>query len=71
MDLRKKILGKNIKAERVRKNLTQFELSEKINISESSLSLIERGIQTPSSFIVYDIAKVLGIDISELFKNIS
>lgn len=63
MDTRNKNLGKNIKAERIRCGLTQFELAEKVCISESSLSLIERGRQTPSVFVVYDIAGVLNINI--------
>ena len=70
MSTRRITLGKNIKAERTRASLTQSELAENIGISESSLSLIERGIQTPSVFIVYDIANNLNIDINELFKNI-
>jgi len=70
MSTRRITLGKNIKAERTRASLTQSELAENIGISESSLSLIERGIQTPSVFIVYDIANSLNIDINELFKNI-
>ena len=69
-DKRIKLLALNIKAERIRKGLTQFDVAEKINISESSISLIERGVQTPSVFVVYDIAKLLDIDINELFKNI-
>ena len=69
-DERNKILAANIKAERNRKNLSQFELAEKINISESTISLIERGLQTPSVFLVLDIAKLLKIDINELFKGL-
>lgn len=69
-DVRNKILAANIKAERYRKGLSQFALAEKINVSESTISLIERGIQTPSVFLVYDIAKVLKINITELFKGI-
>ena len=68
-DSRIEILALNIKAERTRRKYTQAELAEKINVSESTISLIERGIQTPSIFIVYDIAKVLNIDIKELFKK--
>jgi putative transcriptional regulator len=70
MNTRNKILGKNIKAERIRKDLTQAKLAEKINISESSLSLIERGVQSPSVFIAFDIAKVLNIDINDLLKDL-
>lgn len=67
---RNKALASNIKAERNRKGLTQFELAEKISVSESTISLIERGLQTPSIFLVFDISKALDIDINELLKNI-
>ncbi|MBQ8886304.1 MAG: helix-turn-helix transcriptional regulator [Candidatus Gastranaerophilales bacterium] len=69
-DNRNKILARNIKAERYRKNYTQSQLAEKVNVSESTISLLERGLQTPSVFLVYDIAKTLQIDINELLKNI-
>ncbi|MEE3350320.1 MAG: helix-turn-helix transcriptional regulator [Candidatus Gastranaerophilaceae bacterium] len=69
-DNRNKILAQNIKAERHRKNFSQAELAEKIDVSESSISLIERGIQTPSIFLVYDIARVLSIDINELLRDL-
>lgn len=67
---RNRVLASNIKAERNRKGLTQFELAEKVNVSESTISLIERGLQTPSIFLVFDIARVLEININELLKNI-
>lgn len=69
-DERNKILARNIKAERYRKGVTQTELAEKIDVSESTISLIERGVQTPSIFLVYDISRFLEIDINDLLKNI-
>lgn len=69
-DKRNKTLGFNIKVERFRKRLTQFTLAELTNVSESTISLLERGQQTPSVFLVYDIAKVLNININELLKDI-
>lgn len=69
-DERNKILARNIKAERYRKGVTQYELAEKIDVSESTISLIERGVQTPSIFLVYDISRFLEIDINDLLKNI-
>lgn len=69
-DNRNSILASNIKAERNRKNITQAELAELINMSDSAISLIERGIQTPSIFVVHDIARVLSIDINDLLKNV-
>ena len=67
---RNKMLASNIRAERNRKGYTQFQLAEKINVSESSISLIERGLQTPSIFVVLDIAKVLEININELLRDL-
>jgi len=67
---RNKMLASNIRAERNRKGYTQFQLAEKINVSESSISLIERGLQTPSIFVVLDIAKVLEVNINELLRDL-
>ena len=64
------VLADNIRAERNRKNYTQAILAEKVNVSESTISLIERGKQTPSIFLVYDISVALDININELLKNI-
>ena len=69
-DERNKIFARNLKAERYRKNLTQAELAEYVNVSESTISLLERGLQTPSIFLVYDIANIFEIDINDLLKNI-
>ncbi len=63
-------LGLNIRAERNRKDLSQAELAEKINMSENSINAIERGKQIPSAINLYLIAKALEIDINELFKGI-
>lgn len=68
-DKRNKTLGFNIKVERLRKRLTQFTLAELTNVSESTISLLERGLQTPSVFLVYDIARVLNISIEKLLKE--
>lgn len=69
-DDRNKLFARNLKAERYRKGITQLQLAELVDVSESTVSLLERGLQTPSVFLVYDIAKVLKIDINELLKNI-
>lgn len=70
-DERNRIFARNLKAERYRKGITQAELAEFVNVSESTISLLERGLQTPSIFLVYDISKVLNVDINDLLKNIS
>ena len=70
-DERNTIFARNLKAERYRKGMTQVELAEAIDVSESTISLLERGMQTPSIFLVYDISKILGIDINDLLKNLT
>ena len=63
-------LGLNIRAERNRKELSQAELAEKVNMSENSINAIERSKQIPSAINLYLIAKALEVDIHELFKGI-
>lgn len=70
-DARLKIMALNIKAERVRKGFSQAALAEAVNISERSMSQIEQAKQTPSAFIIFDIANALGISVDELFKGIA
>lgn len=69
-DIRNQIFARNLKAERYRKGITQAELAELADVSESTISLLERGLQTPSIFLVYDISKIFEIDINDLLKNI-
>jgi transcriptional regulator with XRE-family HTH domain len=65
----KVILGKNIKFLRSRKGLTQAILAEKAEISIIFLSSIERGTKYPKAEILARIAKVLKVEVFELFKG--
>ena len=65
----KTILGKNIKFLRSRKGLTQAVLAEKAEISIIFLSSIERGTKYPQADILARIAKILGVEVFELFKG--
>lgn len=69
-DQRLQILGDNIRAERMRKRISQEKLAELINVNKDSIRNIENCRQTPSAFIVFDIANSLEIPIEDLFKNI-
>lgn len=62
-----KKLGKKIKIERVRKELSQEVLAFNANISTSMMSSIERGIQSPTVEKVAAIAKALDIELYKLF----
>lgn len=69
-DKRLKILGDNIRAERMRKKLSQETLAGIIDVNKDTIRRIENGRQTPSAFIVFDIANVLDITYEDLFKNV-
>jgi len=63
----KAILGGNIKFLRLRKGLTQAVLAEKAGISVIFLSSIERGTKYPKAETVAKLAKVLEVEVFELF----
>ena len=69
-DKRLKILGDNIRAERMRKKISQEKLAELIDVNKDSIRKIESANQTPSAFIVFDIANALNIPLDDLFKNV-
>jgi len=65
-----KIFGKNIKLERIRKDLSQEQLAEKTGVSARTISLIENGLQHPKFFLVVKISQILGIDVNVFLENI-
>ena len=69
-DERVKVLGFNIKIERLRKKYTQMQLAEIIDVHNDTIQKIENGKQNPSALILYDISKALGVTIDSLFKDI-
>ncbi len=60
-------LGKKIKAVRRLKRLTQQDLADRIGISVSQLSCIERGSKYPRQEVIVEIADVLGMSPYEFF----
>lgn len=54
-------LGKQIKALRKNKHLTQYDFAEKLNISRSTLSCYETGQRTPNIKTLQDIARICGV----------
>ncbi|MFI3301500.1 MAG: helix-turn-helix transcriptional regulator [Candidatus Gastranaerophilales bacterium] len=67
---RLKMLGINIKTERLKQSVSQEKLSEMINISLASMSLIETGKQNTSFLNILDISRALNIDIQNLSKDV-
>ena len=59
--------GDNLRKLRVAKGFTQEQLANELGVEISQISRIERGIINTSITTLYELSKVLKIDISELF----
>lgn len=68
MDIDLKHFGKLIKLERIKNDLSQEDLAEKVGVSTRTISLIESGLQHPKFFLVARIAKILEFDINILVQ---
>ena len=61
------LISKNVKVFRKRKNYTQKQLADAIPITQQYVSKFEKGKAEPSLDILTSLAKVLGIEVGELF----
>lgn len=59
-------LGKRIRQERKKSNLTQEQLAELVNVSATYIGFIERGERTLSLSTLVHIANVLGVSVDYL-----
>ncbi len=66
----KYLLGRNIKAERVRKNMTQEQFAEMIDMSLSYVSKLEQGLTTPTAFVLFKMSNILDVPMEDFFKGI-
>ncbi len=62
----KKLLGKRIQELRKKKNITQQQLADMLEIDQRTLSAIECGINFPSKNLI-KIAEVFGVEIKDIF----
>ena len=67
---RLKTLGLNIKFAIMRKEISQEQLAELVDVSRTAISFIETARQNPTILKVIDIAKALDVDINELTKDV-
>ena len=58
-----------MKVERVKKELSQQILAEKVGISREYISMIENGERTPSVSIAKKISRILEIEWTYFFEN--
>ena len=65
------IIGRNIKAERLRKDITQEKFAELINMSLSYVSKVEQGLTSPTALVLYKISRILEVKMEDFFKGIT
>jgi transcriptional regulator with XRE-family HTH domain len=69
MELNKKLLGKRIREARLKKDLTQENLAETINVSSFYISRLESGSKSPSLETLVKISNALEVSIDYLLAN--
>lgn len=57
----------SVKEERLKKQLTQSELADLVNVSRQTIFSIEMNKYTPSVLLAIKLAKVLGRKVEQLF----
>lgn len=60
------LIGKRIKELRIKHNMTQTELGEKLNLTKVSISCYENNTRIPSLETLYKISEIFSVDISYL-----
>lgn len=68
MDIRVRF-GKNVRALREKSGFSQEEFADKAGVHRTYQSGIERGIRAPTIVVVERIAKALGVEPGELFRD--
>ena len=68
-NINKKLFGKRLKESRTKNNMTQYELAEKIGVSQNFLGDIERGIKLPSLSKIILMANTLKVSLDYLFAD--
>ena len=63
------MLGNRIRQLRKKKNLTQKQLADKLNISEQALALYEQNRRRPNPDILKDLSNVLEVSVDYLLDN--
>lgn len=59
--MKEKLIGEKIRDARKAAGLTQWQLANKIYVSESYIALIESGKRSPSTSVLTKLAEVLGL----------
>ena len=63
-----KLLGIRIYELRLKAGMTQAQLAEKAEVSNETISRIERGLRSPSFDVLEQLATALNVEVRELFN---
>ena len=63
-----KQFGKNVKIERIKKDLTQEDLSNIMNVNQTYISSVENGKENMSLGKVLELSQFIGTDINNLLE---
>jgi putative transcriptional regulator len=63
-----KNLANTLKVQRAKKNLTQEQLAELVQVTRKTINTVENGIYIPSTYLALKLARVLGVTVEELFQ---
>ena len=61
-------LSNTMKLQRVKMDLTQEQLAERVNVSRKTINTVERGKYIPSTLLSLKLARVLEVTVEELFQ---
>ena len=68
--MNQKAIGRRIKAAREKKQLTQEQLAELVDLSPMHVSVIERGVKLPKLETLINIANVLNVSADVLLQDV-
>ena len=57
-----------IKVERAKKDMTQQDLADKVQVSRQTINSIEGGKYVPSTVLALKIARIFGVALEEIFE---
>jgi transcriptional regulator with XRE-family HTH domain len=63
-----KLFGSKIYELRLKADLTQAQLAEKADVSNDTISRIERGLRSPSFEVLESLSSALGVEVRDLFN---
>lgn len=57
-----------IKVERAKKNITQAQLADLINVSRQTINAMELGKYAPSIILALRLSKIFGVSVNDIFQ---